>query len=276
MNYCELTLIANPELAEILIAELADLGFESFVETDTGLQAYIPENEKNETETIGLLQKYGISHNGYAWQTLEKKNWNLAWEESYQPVRIDNKILIRASFHPAENHPYEIVINPKMSFGTGHHETTELMLRNQLSVSHQHKKVLDAGCGTGILAIMAAKLGAAQVSAFDIEDWAVENTRENCQLNGCDWIQTRLGTISDFIHEEKTDILLANINRNILLDEMRLYAGMLKKNGYLLISGFYEQDAEEILRKAAAFSLVEKARLSKNNWMSLQLKRAEG
>jgi ribosomal protein L11 methyltransferase len=276
MNYLEVSITAEPELSEILMAELAEVGFESFVETDAGLLAYIPENLFSENEVKEVFEKYRSDFTtDYTIHTLEKKNWNEEWEKSYEPVRVDDTILVRASFHPSESYPFEIVINPKMSFGTGHHETTELMLRNQLNISHSGKTVIDAGCGTGILAIMAAKLGASHVVAFDIEDWAVENTKENCNLNFCNYIQVGQGTIRDFDFKEPVDILLANINRNILLDEMEVYASLLKKDGTLVLSGFYEQDIDEITAKAKQMSLHEKVRLHKNNWVSLRLQFAD-
>jgi len=270
LDYIELKVFTDSDFAEIVTAELAEIGFESFIETDEGLNAYIVEEifDKNNIEEI--FSKYATQTLiTFEFSRVEKKNWNDEWEKNYDTVKIDDICLIRASFHPSEGFPYEIIINPKMSFGTGHHETTYLMIKNQLKISHVHKVVLDVGCGTGILGIMASKLAASYVEAFDIEEWAVENARENFELNDCKNSNVQLGTI-ETLHLNKTfDIILANINRNILLKEIPKYSHLLNIDGFLLLSGFYESDAEEIKECAVSGGLKEIEKSVKNSWSAV-------
>ena len=273
MNYLELSLKTEPDFAEILMVELAEIGFESFTENENGLEAYIQEEIFEEISTKKLLEDYAArTPLSYAIRKIEKQNWNAEWENNYQPITIGDQILVRATFHkPQPNFPYEIVITPKMSFGTGHHETTSMVLELQLGIDHKNKKVLDIGCGTGILAIMAAKLGASEIAAFDIDEWSAENSRENIELNFTPKIVVRQGTIQQE-PPEKYDILLANINRNILLEQIPIYKTFLKKGGYLLVSGFYEHDAEDIIAAAAKVGLKKIKQISKNQWAAVVLK----
>lgn len=276
MNYTELTLTVSPDFTDIFTAELGELGYESFVETDTGLNAYIPETDFNEAALVDLIARYA-SQAAVEYQTilLEKRNWNAEWEANYDPIEVVTEsgasVRVRASFHaldPAFQH--DLVINPKMSFGTGHHETTTMMLAHQLSISHDHKRVLDVGSGTGILAILAAKLGADHVLAFDIEDWAVENAIENAELNQCAaQVRVFLGTIADVSLDERFDIILANINRNVLLAEIPVYTSLLNRGGILVVSGFYETDAPDIQQKATDSGLVLAGSKTLNQWTSL-------
>ena len=269
MDYIELKIFTGPDFAEILVAELAEVGFESFTDFEDGINAYIRRDIFDKTNIDEIINRYaGQTALNYEISDLEKKNWNDEWEKNYNPVRIEDICLIRASFHPSENFPYEIIINPKMSFGTGHHETTCLMILNQLKVSHVNKSVLDVGSGTGILAIMASKLGASYVEAFDIEDWAVENAKENFELNHARG-KVSLGTISSLQFDRNFDIVLANINRNILLSEINLYAGLLNENGFLIVSGFYDNDSIEIENCAGLSGLYEIEKSIKNNWSSI-------
>ncbi len=270
MDYIELRVLTDIDFADILIAELAEIGFETFIETDEGLNAYIIEEvfDKNSIEEI--FSKYANQTLiTFDYSRVEKKNWNDEWEKNYETVKIDDICLIRASFHPSENFPYEIIINPKMSFGTGHHETTYLMIKNQLKISHVHKVVLDVGCGTGILGIMASKLAASYVDSFDIEEWAVENAKENFELNDCKNSNVQQGTI-ETLHFNKTfDIILANISRNILLKEIPEYSDLLNIDGFLLLSGFYESDAGEIKECAISVGLKEIEKFVKNSWAAV-------
>ncbi len=271
MNYSELQLRLSPDYTDILTAELAELGFESFVETDEGLNAYIIEPNFDEQALLELIAKYA-SQTAIAYEvnSLEKRNWNAEWERNYESIEVANQVRVRASFHELDaRFRYDIVINPKMSFGTGHHETTAMMLEQQLGLNFAGTTVLDVGSGTGILAILAAKMGATKVLAFDIEEWAVENARENTELNNCPQITVFQGTIDDVDPTNQYDIIVANINRNVLLAEIPIYTGLLTKNGHLVVSGFYEHDAPDIEGKATEAGLVMTNRATTNQWTSL-------
>ncbi|MDJ1502235.1 50S ribosomal protein L11 methyltransferase [Xanthocytophaga agilis] len=271
MDFIELKVFVSPEWAEIIIAELAEIGYESFVEFDEGIIAYVQKLQFNEELWQSVVEKYtDFVTIDYTIAEMQRKNWNEEWEKNYQPIVIDDQCIVKASFHQIEEkYPYEITINPQMSFGTGHHETTTLILQSQLQLEHEGLKVMDAGSGTGILAIMAQKRGAVLIDAFDIDEWAVTNAVENCQLNQSDKVRVQQGTISTVQLEDVYDIILANINRNILLDEMPLYASKLTTNGTLLLSGFYEQDIPELEKRASEFQLIKKQQTSKHQWASL-------
>ncbi|WP_019988795.1 50S ribosomal protein L11 methyltransferase [Rudanella lutea] len=271
MNYTELKLTLSPDYADILTAELAELGFESFVETDEGLNAYIIEPDFDEAAVQEVIDRYALQTAiVYEVTSLEKRNWNAEWEQSYQPIEVGQAVRVRASFHePDPAFQFDLVINPKMSFGTGHHETTAMMLEHQLSIDHAGKSVLDVGSGTGILAILAARMGAAPVVAFDIEEWAVENAQENAALNDCAAIRVFQGTIADVDTADRYDIVLANINRNVLLTEIPTYAALMNPGGCLLVSGFYEHDAADIDAKAREAGLRSVGRKTQNGWCSL-------
>ncbi|MFD2932252.1 50S ribosomal protein L11 methyltransferase [Spirosoma flavum] len=271
MNYSELQLHLSPDFTDILTAELGELGFESFVETDEGLNAYIIEPDFDEKAIQELIAKYA-SQTAIAYQvnSLEKRNWNAEWERNYEPIEVVDKVRVRASFHELDaRFRYDIVINPKMSFGTGHHETTAMMLEQQLGLDFAGTTVLDVGSGTGILAILAAKMGAKKVLAFDIEEWAVENAWENVELNDCPQITVFQGTIDDVDPNDLYDIVLANINRNVLLVDIPNYTKLLNEKGYLLVSGFYEHDAPDIQQKATEAGLTFVRDMINKEWTSL-------
>jgi len=273
MDYFELSLSVESDFSEILMAELAEIGFDSFIETDEGLQAYVLESELQERNLKALMENYADKTPlSYSLKKIEKQNWNKEWESNFSPIEVLNKVYIRATFHePAtEKFEHEIIITPKMSFGTGHHETTSQMMELQLEIDHKQKSVLDVGTGTGILAILAAKLGAIKIHAFDIDEWSVENTIENIQLNGTDLVTIELGTI-DSQKPEVYDIVLANINRNILLEEIPKYATFTRD--YLLLSGFYEHDISDIQKTAEANGLKKIKHISKNNWAAVVFKK---
>ncbi|OIN60028.1 50S ribosomal protein L11 methyltransferase [Arsenicibacter rosenii] len=277
MNYIELSLTLSPDYTDILMAELGELGFESFVETDEGLLAYVTEDLFDETAIQEVIAKYEeLTAIAYQVSSLEKKNWNAEWEQNYEPITVgENLVRVRASFHePDAAFQHELVINPKMSFGTGHHETTSMMLEHQMHIGHAGKAVLDVGSGTGILAILAAKMGASPVVAFDIEEWAVENAVENAGLNNHPEIRVFQGTIADVDPAERYDIVLANINRNVLLVEIPTYVSLLNENGYLFVSGFYEHDAADIEAKANEAGMELVRSLTKNQWSSLVFRKA--
>lgn len=271
MNYIELQLHISPDYTDILTAELAELGFESFVETDEGLNAYIVDADFDEKALQEIIAKYaGQTAIAYEVSSLEKRNWNAEWEREYEPIEVANQVRVRASFHPSDaRFRYDIVINPKMSFGTGHHETTAMMLEQQLGLDFMGKTVLDVGSGTGILAVLAAKMAAKTVLAFDNEEWAVENARENAELNNCPQITVFLGTIEDVDTASRYDVVLANINRNVLLAEIPTYTRLLNGTGYLVVSGFYEHDAPDIQEKATETGLSFVRIMTNHEWTSL-------
>ncbi|QIP11510.1 50S ribosomal protein L11 methyltransferase [Spirosoma aureum] len=280
MNYIELQLHISPDYSDILTAELAELGFESFVDTNEGLNAYIIDSDFDEKAVQELVAKYtNQTAIAYEVHSLEKRNWNAEWERDYEPIEVANSVRVRASFHQADaRFRYDIIINPKMSFGTGHHETTAMMLEQQLGLDFAEKTVLDVGSGTGILAILAAKMGAQAVLAFDIEDWAVENARENAELNDCPQVSVFQGTIDDINsgsegEPSQYDVVLANINRNVLLAEIPTYTDLLNEDGYLLVSGFYEHDAPDIQQKAIDSGLKLIKKMAIREWTSLLFKK---
>ncbi len=272
MNYKEVQLSAPAELAEILMAELAELGFESFTESEDGLNAYITEGAFSEERLAQLIEKYnGPAAIAYSVQTLEKKNWNEEWEKSYAPIEVGKSIRVRASFHePDPSFTYELLINPKMSFGTGHHETTWLVMNAQLELPHEGIRLMDVGCGTGILAILGARLGAKAITAFDIDEWATENTIENFTLNGgSSEDHIFRGTIHDLDPGQKFGGILANINRNILLEQIPTYVRHLEPEGWMVVSGFYENDRKDIESCAAANGLIPVRSDTRNQWAAV-------
>lgn len=273
MDYLELNIDIDSEFGEILIAELAEIGFDSFLENPEGLQAYVTEDNFDEKAMKDVLEKYAAKTAlFYTLKKIERQNWNQTWEESFSPINVSDRILVRAHFHEAQaGFEHEIIITPKMSFGTGHHDTTAQIMEHQLNIDHRNKRVLDVGTGTGILAILAEKLGAIEVRAFDIDDWSVENTIENIALNDCKTISVGLGTISD--ETPKTyDIVIANINRNILLSEIPTYKKFMKADAHLLLSGFYESDIADIAEICEKQGLKKIAQKGKNNWAAVVFK----
>ena len=275
MDYLEFKINCLEEFREILIAELAEIGFDSFLETETGIDAYAPEAEFDREAFDQLIGSYqeaaGIT---LTEGKMPKVNWNEEWEKNYDPIAVDDLVYVRASFHESQpGFKHEIVINPKMSFGTGHHATTFQMLRHQGELVHQGKRVLDVGSGTGILAIMAHLLGASHVEAFDIDDWCVDNGNENFDLNG---LSTRmgLGTIRQVNPRGPFEIVLANINKNVLLDEMEIYGSLLVAKGYLLLSGFYTQDIDDLVNAAKPLGLDLIKSSEKDNWSALILQKS--
>jgi ribosomal protein L11 methyltransferase len=263
--------LKNLEISEILVAELSLVGYDSFAEYPDHLEAFI-EKDKFSLQTLEeILMKYEtMGVKAYTHCQMEDKNWNEEWERHFEPVVVENKLRIRASFHETDpNMQWEIVIDPKMSFGTGHHETTALVLANQTSIDFENKTVLDVGCGTGILSVFASMQGAKSVVAIDNNPWCIENTTENLALNHIKNCEIRFGTISETIAEKESyDVVLANITRNVVLNELPLYAQHLKKDGYLLLSGFFEYDLDEIFERTEPNGLEYLGRKNKNNWIS--------
>ena len=253
---------------DILIAELAELGFDSFLETRDGLLAYVKKELWNPADlrNVHILANENFDID-YEVSEIVQENWNEQWEKNFEPINVDNQCVVRAPFHQKQDVAYDIVITPKMSFGTGHHETTHMMLEMVLGLDFKDKSVLDMGCGTGVLAILAAMKGARSVDAIDIDNWSYLNAMENVSGNGCEQIKVFEGDVS-LLTNQSYDIILANINRNILLSDISVYAGHLKKDGVLLLSGFYKEDIALISKECAAHGLSFQENLEKNNWVA--------
>jgi ribosomal protein L11 methyltransferase len=260
MNYYELlftTITTEDYQQDLLINALGEIGFDTFEELELGFKAYIPVDAFDEAALIEQLAPYReLFTFSYEVTLIPQQNWNEVWESNFEPIEIGDKIYVRATFHPAKpEFPYEIVIDPKMAFGTGHHQTTSMMLALMLENEYEGKNVLDMGCGTGILAIMASKLGAVQVTAIDYDPVCYDSTIENAALNHIENIIPLFGS-KEVIPNEQYDVILANINRNILLDQMERYAEVLKPDGEIYFSGFYESpDLDIITDEAAKYGL---------------------
>lgn len=262
--------IPKEPAAEILIAELGAVGFESFVENEDGVTAYIQKEEWNSNilDTIFVLNsdEFSIEYNQ---NEVEQTNWNAEWEKNFTPIEVDEIVSIRAPFHENPNLKYDIVIEPKMSFGTGHHETTHMMVQHLLQLDLNNKQTLDMGCGTGILAIFAEMKGAKPIDAIDIDNWCYENSIENVTRNNCHHISVFEGDSSLLINK-KYDLIIANINRNILLMDMKVYANCLNEKGILLLSGFYEEDIPIIDAEVSKYNLKLESFIQRNNWVALK------
>lgn len=256
--------------SDILIAELGEEGFESFVETEKGISAYIQKKDWREE----ILKNIQILNSGefritYTSEEIEQVNWNTEWEKNFEPISVNELVSVRAPFHEKTDLPFEIVIEPKMSFGTGHHETTHLMIQQILSLDIKDKAVLDMGSGTGILAIMAELRGAKSIDAIDIDDWCYENALENTERNNCTKIHVFKGDAALLI-DKNYDVIIANINRNVLINDLPVYHKSLNKGGVLLLSGFYREDIPFIKKAATGLGLTERDLLEKNNWVSMK------
>ncbi|NJM16346.1 MAG: 50S ribosomal protein L11 methyltransferase [Bacteroidales bacterium] len=273
MYYLELSITfqqENPDQSEILMAELADVGFDSFVEGELVLKAYIL-REAFEKEKLGMIEaRYQhLFPFSYDVSPVEQKNWNQVWESGFHPVLIKNKCLIYAPFHT--NLPdvaYKVLIEPKMSFGTGHHATTTLMVEYLLELNMEGETILDMGCGTGVLGILASMRGAKGVTAVDIDDWCIDNTLENAQRNNIANLTALKGDIDDLAHK-KFNHIVANINRNVLLAHMPHYANMLNAKGTLLLSGFYTSDINAIVEQAVKHGLKKISEKEHSNWAAV-------
>ncbi len=255
---------------DILVAELGQVGFESFTENPDGVEAYIQKKDWNASllDGIQILESDEVSFS-YEVKQIEQVNWNEEWEKNFAPISVDGQVSVRAPFHKDPQLKYDIVIEPKMSFGTGHHETTHLMIQHLLQMDLKDKKVLDMGCGTGILAIFSEMKGAADIDAIDIDNWCYENSLENVERNNCRNISVFEGDAS-LLKPNAYDLIIANINRNILLNDMHIYARSLKENGTVLLSGFYNEDLERINEVAMQNGLRFKKKLERNNWVGLK------
>ena len=274
MEYVQVTLTCLEEYREILIAELAAIGFDSFLETETGIEGYVLQEQFSRDSFDEVISTYRESAALTVVEgVLPKVNWNEEWEKNYDPIEVGKLVYVRASFHsPQPGFQYEIVINPKMSFGTGHHATTFKLLSLQGNIDHQGKRVLDVGSGTGILAIMAHLLGAKEVEAFDIDSWCVDNGNENFELNGLS-TQMGLGTIREVKPKGPYELILANINKNVLLDELAIYTSLLAPQGILLLSGFYSEDIDDLNQAASLNGLHLTTQSTKDNWAALEFQK---
>jgi ribosomal protein L11 methyltransferase len=271
VNYIELKCEkpATEEQLDILIADLADLGFESFAEEKDHLLSYIPEQAYSEeilSENTYMSDQHAMGT--LAIRQIEDQNWNAEWERSYEAVVIDERCRIRAPFHPVDNSiAFDVVIQPKMSFGTAHHETTALIISMLLQEEITGFKVLDMGCGTGVLAILSILKGAQSAVAIDLDEWAFNNTVENVALNNIRHIDVKLGDAS-LLGSELFHLILANINKNVLLNDMQKYAQVLRKGGRIIFSGFYTSDLNDIKTEAEMNGLDYNLHKEKNNWVA--------
>ena len=277
MHYYELNCIISPNNEvnrDVLAAILAEVGFESFEETAQGLQAYIAENLYDPGAVEETIQSFPLDNVcvNYVATFIQSQNWNEEWEKHFfQPIVIDDQCVVHSSFHthlpPAT---YSIVIDPKMAFGTGHHETTALMLSLLLQTDVRCKSFLDMGCGTAVLAILARMKGAHPVVAIDIDEWAYTNSLENIRLNNTDDVEVRLGGAEKLSATEKFDIIFANINRNILLRDIPIYAASMKQGAILCISGFYKEDIPALIPTCKSNQLNVNQIIEKNNWVAVE------
>lgn len=266
---------------DLLADSAAEAGFESFEETQEGLEAYVQKELFDKDALDASIADFPIEGTdiSYTIEDAEDKDWNEEWEEQgFDPICVDDQVLIYDAKHP-ELHPttspdhIEIGIEAKLAFGTGNHETTRMIVSTLLNMNLYKMKVLDCGCGTGILGLVASKLGASEVVGYDIDEWSVENAKHNAQLNGVDNLEVYFGNASVINHISGVfDVVLANINRNILLEDMKSFRGVLNEGGYMILSGFYEEDIPVLLEKAKEFGLYESGRRTDNNWACLVLK----
>jgi ribosomal protein L11 methyltransferase len=256
--------------SEILVAELGELPFESFVESEFGVTAYIQKQlwSENILEDLQILHspEFVIS---YTVEEIEQVNWNEEWEKNFEAINVDGICHVRAPFHPKTDAQFDIVIEPKMSFGTGHHETTHMMIQHLLEMDVAGMKTLDMGCGTAILAILAEMKGAKPIDAIDIDNWCYLNSIENAERNNCKNITVYEGDAA-LLKDKKYDLIIANINRNILLNDMQSYVDCLNPNGTILFSGFYQEDIPFIDASCVEKGLTYVKKLERNNWVSLK------
>lgn len=273
MDYLKITIGIDPFqewLRDVLVAQLAETGFESFVESETGLEAFIPAPNFNEVDFGAVLNafredfKFEIEK-----ERIKSQNWNEVWEKNYfKPLVISGQCVIRAPFHTDfPKAEYEIVIEPNMAFGTGNHETTSMMVETILENKVENKSVLDMGCGTGILGILASMKGAKSITAIDIDEWSFSGAKENAARNTILNMEVKLGDAT-LLGSEKFDLIFANIHKNVLLNDLPVYANSLCSGGILIMSGFYTEDIPEIKARAEAMGLTDSGFKTKNNWVA--------
>ena len=280
MKYFEVTFQAQPcneTVTDVLSALCGEIGFESFVECENGVQAYVQQSLFDETALKQLIADFPLTNTTltYSISEPEDKDWNEEWEKNYfKPIRIGKDCIIRASFHEHEpGYAYNIIIDPKMAFGTGNHETTFLMISEILKLDLTSKELLDMGCGTAVLAILAHMKGAGRVVAIDIDEWAYNNALENIRLNNTNDIQVALGGAEQIPAFGTFDIVFANINRNILLNDIRHYSECMKPGAFLYMSGFYVQDIPAIEEECKHNGLALLSHTEKNNWAAVKVQK---
>jgi ribosomal protein L11 methyltransferase len=263
-------------IKDILSAQLGEIGFESFVDSESALLGYIPENKYKKECIEELITQFEFAQDiSFSTQEMEDKNWNEEWEKNFfQPLIIGDQCVIHSSFHkdyPAAR--YDILIDPKMAFGTGHHETTSLMIESLLECDVKKKKVLDMGCGTAILSILSSKLDASEILGIDIDEWAYNNAIENVAINNAENIRLELGGAERLLANLRFDIILANINKNILLNDINKYVTTLNDGGVMFLSGFYDSDLNDICKECEKYNLSYVSHKTKKNWVAVKFKK---
>lgn len=272
MNYLEFKFFIEPPqpASEILMAELGMAGFESFVENEDGITAYIPKEEYEADSMTGIhILQSNEFHISFTQTEIEQVNWNTEWEKNFHPIIVNEECGVRAPFHPKPDVTYDIVIEPKMSFGTGHHATTHMMIEFLLRYDLTGKSVLDMGCGTGVLAIVAEKKGAKEIDAIDIDNWCYLNTLENVERNGCENISVYEGA-AELLEDRNYDVIIANINRNILLEDITTYNKSINAGGEVYLSGFYSKDIPAIRQECEKHDLVYDDYIEREEWVALR------
>ncbi|HXS36126.1 MAG TPA: 50S ribosomal protein L11 methyltransferase [Flavipsychrobacter sp.] len=272
MSYFQVTIpVTDTNIRELLIALLNEINYNGFEETESGLIAYIDVDSFGEDQLKSIIQNHKLT---YHIQEIQKQNWNALWEENFQPVVVENFCTVKADFHKIEAAtPYEIIITPKMSFGTGHHATTQLMMMQMRHLEINGKGVLDFGTGTGILAILSELLGANKILAIDNDEWSYENAKENIQRNNCKKITIQHSSLEK-VADQHFDIILANINRHILLEHITQLYSLLNSNGILLMSGLLKEDEKIITDAAVTSNFIIKNITHLNNWIALLTKKS--
>jgi ribosomal protein L11 methyltransferase len=277
MEYTEIDIRLKPVVpfADILVARLNEIDFESYVEDETGVKAYAQTHLMNEDAVKDIITEVAeLCKLSYTIKEIKQENWNKQWEDNFEPVHINDQCVIRAHFHDDfPNKEYELIITPKMSFGTGHHETTSLVINEMFGINFLGRSVLDVGSGTGVLAILASKLGASSLVGIDFDQWAYKNSVENAELNSVSNINFIHGD-ADVIGDANFDVILANINRNIILQDLEAYVGAMNEKSQILLSGFLKEDIPLILERSEQLGLELVVSKHKNKWQMLHLKSA--
>jgi ribosomal protein L11 methyltransferase len=278
MDYNKITIDINPPeewLRDVLTAQLGEIGYESFLETETGVEAFIPTMSYHEDNLFEVIKSFEEDFTFEVHtETIKSRNWNEVWEKNYfKPLVINNECVIRAPFHTDfPKAKYEIVIEPNMAFGTGNHETTTMMVETILENDMENKTVLDMGCGTGILGILASMKGAKKVTAIDIDEWSFTGATENAALNNIENLVVKQGD-AGLLGAEKFDVIFANIHKNVLITDLPAYSGVLLQGGLLVMSGFYTDDIHDIKTRAENLGLKDCGFKTKNNWVAHSFKK---